>query len=82
MGIIDVGGLGYGNAGYKIVLDGTNKHICGAGRVADIGGLLADLRSGQKLTAQKRCEYLCQESGLEPVESLTFLYTLRVTKVV
>jgi len=40
MGIIDVGGLGYGNAGYKIVLDGTNKHICGAGPGGDIGGLL------------------------------------------
>jgi len=79
MGINYVGDVGYANAGYKICSGGTNRHICGAGQVVDIGGLLTDLRSDQKLTAQKRCEYLYQGSGLEPAENLA-LYTQELLK--
>jgi len=40
MGINYVGDVGYGNAGYKISLGGTNKHIFAAKLGVDIGGLL------------------------------------------
>ena len=82
MGINYVGDVGYGNAGYKISLGGTNKHIFAAKLGVDIGGLLTVPRWHQKTAAKKRCGYSYQGSGLEPVESLTFLYTLRVTKVI
>ena len=40
MGINYVGDVGYANAGYKIGLGGTSKHICGVLLADDKCGLL------------------------------------------